>query len=104
MLRYQEMTSRSHAFVTDRKLGLRSGDGGGQYDNYTSRNTPHGSPNGASCQGYKYFVEQIEPDAHRYCIRCCNAVSTNLGDAHRACIENHSSAGCTAIMPGANFD
>jgi hypothetical protein len=86
------------------KLGLISSDSGGQYDNYTSPSTPHGSPSGASCQGYKYFVEQVEPDAHRYCIRCCDEVSKNLGDAHRACIENHSSAGCDAIMPGADFD
>lgn len=86
------------------KLGLRSGDGGGQYDDYTSPSTPHGSPGGASCQGYKYFVEQVEPDAHRYCIRCCDEVSKKLGDAHRACIENHSSEGCAAIMPGASFD
>ncbi len=86
------------------KLGLHASDGGGQYDNYASPSTPHGSPSGASCQGYKYFVEQVEPDAHRYCIRCCNEVSKNLGDAHSVCIENHSTAGCAAIMPGASFD
>ena len=86
------------------KLGLRSGDSGGQYDNYTSPSTPHGSPSGASCQGYKYFVEMVEPAAHRYCIRCCDEVSQNFGDAHRACIKNHSTTGCPAIMPGANFD
>jgi hypothetical protein len=89
--------------LDDQKLGLHTSDQGGQFDDYKSPSTPHGSPSGAVCEGYKYFVEQVEPNAHRYCIRCCNKVSKSLSAAHSACIENHSSAGCDAIMPGADF-
>jgi hypothetical protein len=90
--------------LDDTLLGLHTSDQGGQFDDYKSPSTPHGSPSGAACEGYKYFVEQVEPNAHRYCIRCCNTVSKSLSAAHSACVENHSSAGCTEIMPGADFN
>lgn len=45
------------------KANLLSTDDGGQYDIK--------APNGASCAGWDYFVELIEPTGNDYCIRCC---------------------------------
>ena len=90
--------------LDNHKLGLHANDDGGQYDDYVSRDTPHGSPGGAVCQGFKYFVEIVEPDKQRYCIRCCHEVSNNPKDADHACIEGHSKTGCDGIMPGAHYD
>jgi hypothetical protein len=53
-------------FFDRTKYDLGETDGGGQYDNHA-----HGKPVGAQCQGYNYFVNMIEPDIERFCIRCC---------------------------------
>lgn len=59
-------------------------DGGGQYDNRDI--------SGVTCNGYKYFVNLIEPDTDTFCIRCCESQSDcNLG---------RSTAGCEKIVPG----
>ncbi|KAI8078868.1 uncharacterized protein BX664DRAFT_342920 [Halteromyces radiatus] len=63
---------------------LKSSDGGGQYDNRDI--------NGVVCNGYKYFVNMLEPDVNQYCIRCCKSQSDcNLG---------LSTYGCERVVPG----
>lgn len=63
---------------------LNPNDGGGQYDNMDIKNV--------TCNGYKYFVNLIEPDANVFCIRCCEKQSDcNLGI---------STYGCEKIVPG----
>ncbi|KAI8330580.1 hypothetical protein BC941DRAFT_496651 [Chlamydoabsidia padenii] len=66
------------------KYQLSSSDGGGQYDNKDI--------SGVTCNGYKYWVNMLEPDVNRYCIRCCKSQSDcNLG---------LSTYGCPRIVPG----
>jgi hypothetical protein len=69
------------------KYKLKSSDEGGQYDNHGS-----GSPPGSSCEGYKYFVNLVEPAERDYCIRCCQDASD--------CPTGRSTAGCQSIIPG----
>lgn len=64
--------------------GLNVTDDGGQYD--------VAAPNGASCAGYQYFVQLIEPSGNDYCIRCCNSATD--------CNRGISEAGCARIVPG----
>ncbi|KAG2200463.1 uncharacterized protein EV154DRAFT_545841 [Mucor mucedo] len=63
---------------------LKESDGGGQYDNKDIDNV--------TCNGYKYFVNLIEPDANIFCIRCCE----NQAD----CKLGISTFGCARIVPG----
>jgi hypothetical protein len=63
---------------------LNASDGGGQYDNRDI--------SGVTCNGYKYFVNLVEPDTDTFCIRCCESQSDcNLGE---------STKGCVKIVPG----
>ncbi|KAI9271227.1 hypothetical protein EDC94DRAFT_597535 [Helicostylum pulchrum] len=66
------------------KYSLKANDGGGQYDNKDI--------SGVTCNGYKYFVNLIEPDANVFCIRCCK----NQSD----CKLGISTYGCNRIVPG----
>ncbi|KAI9317281.1 hypothetical protein BX666DRAFT_1944126 [Dichotomocladium elegans] len=69
------------------KYKLQMTDGGGQYDNHNK-----GKPVGATCKGYKYFVQMLEPDIERFCIRCCHSkVDCNTG---------RSEYGCLRVVPG----
>jgi hypothetical protein len=45
------------------KENLDPTDDGGQYDVK--------APTGATCAGWDYFVNLIEPSGNTYCIRCC---------------------------------
>ncbi|KAF9898974.1 hypothetical protein EC991_009829 [Linnemannia zychae] len=66
------------------KYGLSSRDEGGQYDIK--------APQGASYDGYKYFVEFVEPDVNIYCLRVCT---------HKAdCPTNKSTRGCKEVLGG----
>ncbi|KAI9314452.1 hypothetical protein BX666DRAFT_1862261 [Dichotomocladium elegans] len=81
-------STSSYSQVTGRfdrsKYQLSSTDGGGQYDNLDIL--------GNTCNGWKYFVNLIEPDVEIYCIRCCkNKADCNLGA---------STYGCGRIVPG----
>jgi hypothetical protein len=67
------------------KAGLDPKDEGGQYDSV-------GAPPGATCAGFKKFVNLVEPNDGIYCIRCCH----NAGD----CNTGQSEAGCRKIIPG----
>lgn len=77
---------------------LSHSDGGGQYDNSKSHCTyskythsfthiPHlafclGDIDGVTCNGYRYWVNMLEPDNGQYCIRCCKSQSDcNLGQS-----------------------
>ncbi|CAG8580867.1 858_t:CDS:1 [Paraglomus brasilianum] len=64
---------------------LHHDDEGGQYDS-------NGSPPDASCSGYEYFVNLVEPNDGNYCIRCCH----NKKD----CPTNESTEGCETVIPG----
>lgn len=82
------VSSGSYSQVTGRidpsMYGLDPSDGGGQMDNL---DLPDGT-----CNGYKHFVNLIEPDAALFCIRCCQDSSDcNLG---------RSQDGCESIVPG----
>jgi hypothetical protein len=77
---YSQVTGR----IDRIKYMLKASDGGGQYDNKDIH--------GVTCNGYKYFVNLIEPDAQVFCIRCCKTQA----DCHLG-ISTH---GCEAIVPG----
>lgn len=32
------------------------------------------APNGASCAGWDYFVNLVEPAGKTYCVRCCVSI------------------------------
>lgn len=77
---YAQVTGR----IDRTKYKLKKSDGGGQYDNRDITS--------ATCNGYKYFVNLVEPDANVFCIRCCKSQSDcNLGI---------STYGCEKIVPG----
>ncbi|KAK5801969.1 hypothetical protein F5H01DRAFT_371805 [Linnemannia elongata] len=63
---------------------MNSNDGGGQYDTK--------APHGAKCYGYPYFVELVEPDVQRYCLRCCQYKED--------CPTNMSTEGCGTVIGG----
>lgn len=48
------------------KANLNATDDGGQYD--------VAMPRGATCAGWQFFVNLIEPAGHTFCIRCCVSV------------------------------
>ncbi|KAI8981997.1 hypothetical protein BDF20DRAFT_905692 [Mycotypha africana] len=77
---YAQVTGR----IDGSKYKLNPSDGGGQYDNKDVAPT--------TCNGYKYFVNLIEPDANTFCIRCCK----NQAD----CKLGISTYGCQRIVPG----
>ncbi|KAK7451780.1 hypothetical protein VKT23_012459 [Stygiomarasmius scandens] len=69
---------------------LDPSDGGGQMDVRF--------PNGALCTfgGYgSSFIEQIEPSAGRFCLRCC----ASRGDQEN-CNSHHDKDGCLVAVPG----
>uniref|UniRef100_A0A1D1Z429 88 kDa immunoreactive mannoprotein mp88 n=1 Tax=Anthurium amnicola TaxID=1678845 RepID=A0A1D1Z429_9ARAE len=66
------------------KYKLKKSDGGGQYDT--------NAPPGAVCKGFKKFVNLVEPDINRFCIRCCTDTSK--------CPTGRSTDGCESVIPG----
>ncbi|GES72997.1 hypothetical protein GLOIN_2v1447817 [Rhizophagus clarus] len=64
---------------------LSTSDGGGQYDSV-------GAPPGATCANSEKFVNLVEPDIGRFCIRCCQDASQ--------CDTSRSTDGCEKIIPG----
>lgn len=78
--KYVQVTGR----MDRSKYNLSPEDGGGQYDDRDIDNV--------LCNGYKYFVNMLEPDVNQYCIRCCkNRSDCNLG---------LSTYGCERVVPG----
>ncbi|KAI8091198.1 uncharacterized protein B0P05DRAFT_526524 [Gilbertella persicaria] len=76
---YSQVTGR----IDRTKYQLKSTDGGGQYDNKDVS---------ATCNGYKYFVNLVEPDANIFCIRCCKSQAD--------CKLGLSTYGCQRVVPG----
>ncbi|KDN48493.1 hypothetical protein K437DRAFT_255464 [Tilletiaria anomala UBC 951] len=70
---------------------LNANDGGGQYDS-SGGVGGRGNPEGSVCTGYKHYVEIVEPDARRACIRCCDSMSD--------CDVSRDTAGCPTVIPG----
>ncbi|GAB5591576.1 hypothetical protein Unana1_06476 [Umbelopsis nana] len=66
------------------KANLNANDQGGQYDIE--------APKGATCAGYAYFVNLVEPAGNDYCIRCCHSVAN--------CNRGISQDGCARVIPG----
>ncbi|KAI9277291.1 hypothetical protein BDA99DRAFT_475296 [Phascolomyces articulosus] len=66
------------------KGNLNATDEGGQYDIVM--------PKGAVCQGWKHFVNLIEPAGRTYCLRCCHS--------KEHCNRGISEKGCAHIIPG----
>ncbi|KAG0322769.1 hypothetical protein BGZ99_003157 [Dissophora globulifera] len=77
---YVQVTGR----IQGSAYGLSASDGGGQYDRR--------APVGASCAGYNYFVNLIEPNNNIYCMRCCNE--------KKDCNTGKSEYGCEAVISG----
>ncbi|KAI8063209.1 hypothetical protein BC940DRAFT_307822 [Gongronella butleri] len=71
------------ATIDPAAYGLSRSDGGGQYD--------HKDISGVTCNGYKYFVNILEPDSGDFCIRCCQDSSD--------CNVGRSEYGCDAVVP-----
>ncbi|KAH8110059.1 hypothetical protein DFH11DRAFT_1623356 [Phellopilus nigrolimitatus] len=72
------------------KISLSSSDDGGQFDVRF--------PNGAQCTFGGYgasFIEQVEPSANRFCLRCC----ANSNDQTN-CNSHQDRAGCPIAIPG----
>ncbi|KAB5592792.1 putative effector protein [Ceratobasidium theobromae] len=70
---------------------LNDNDGGGQYDSSGGAGS-QGNPRGSKCEGYNHYVELVEPDVGRACIRCCQ----NPSD----CPLTMDTAGCPAVISG----
>ncbi|KAF8678750.1 hypothetical protein RHS04_05132 [Rhizoctonia solani] len=70
---------------------LNDNDGGGQYDS-SGGDGGTGNPRGSKCKNYNHYVEIVEPDVGRACIRCCKEYSD--------CPLDKDTAGCPAVVPG----
>ncbi|KAF8554129.1 hypothetical protein OG21DRAFT_1509272 [Imleria badia] len=72
------------------KFPFADNDDGGQFDvRY---------PNGAQCTFGGYgasFIEQVEPSANRFCLRCCQSA-----DDQQNCNSHQDRAGCAVAVPG----
>ncbi|CCO32954.1 hypothetical protein RSOLAG1IB_05776 [Rhizoctonia solani AG-1 IB] len=71
---------------------LNDNDGGGQYDSSGGAGGA-GNPRGSKCKGYNHYVEIVEPDVGRACIRCCQQYDD--------CPLDKDTSGCPAVIPGA---
>ncbi|KAG1823739.1 uncharacterized protein BJ212DRAFT_1326335 [Suillus subaureus] len=60
-------------------------------------------PNGAKCAFGGYgasFIEQVEPSANRFCLRCCASANDQVN-----CNSHNDKAGCPVAVPGTyDFD
>ncbi|KAG5460396.1 MAG: hypothetical protein BJ554DRAFT_7564 [Olpidium bornovanus] len=52
------------------------------------------APYGAACAGYKLFVNLVEPDIGRFCIRCCKENDRKLCNSYK------SEYGCKRVIKG----
>jgi len=70
-------------------------DGGGQYDS-SGGSGGKGNPAGSQCLGYNHYVEIVEPENNRACIKCC-ADSVD-------CPTNKDTDGCPEVISGNYFN
>ncbi|KAG8963238.1 hypothetical protein FRC03_003240 [Tulasnella sp. 419] len=89
---YVQLTGCISTKTLDR---LNPSDGGGQYDSSGGAGGK-GNPQGSKCTGYAHYVELIEPDVNRACIRCCQE--------YKDCPLDKDTAGCPAVISGNYFD
>ncbi|KAG2156953.1 uncharacterized protein EDB93DRAFT_878165 [Suillus bovinus] len=77
------------------KFHFAQDDAGGQMDSRF--------PNGAKCTFGGYgasFIEQVEPSANRFCLRCCASSDDQVN-----CNSHNDKAGCPVAVPGVyDFD
>jgi hypothetical protein len=85
---YIQLTGCINTKTLDR---LNPSDGGGQYDSNGGAGGK-GNPQGSKCTGYASYVELIEPDVNRACIRCCQDKAD--------CPTNKDTQGCPVVIPG----
>lgn len=71
-------------YMNNEAVGLLNTDGGGQYDIHRDSGTN-------TAPGYPVFVELLEPDSRRWCIRFCH----NLGPS---CNMGKSTYGCEGAL------
>lgn len=72
------------------KFHFAQNDAGGQMDVRF--------PNGAQCTFGGYgasFIEQVEPSANRFCLRCCASANDQVN-----CNSHNDKAGCPVAVPG----
>ncbi|KAF8608158.1 hypothetical protein BDV93DRAFT_466432 [Ceratobasidium sp. AG-I] len=70
---------------------LVDSDGGGQYDSSGGAGGK-GNPQGSVCTGYAHYVQIVEPDVSRACIRCCQDT--------KDCRLDKDTSGCPVVVPG----
>ncbi|KAF6759815.1 hypothetical protein DFP72DRAFT_884292 [Ephemerocybe angulata] len=90
--RYAQLTGCIRPETLDR---LVPSDGGGQYDSSGGAGG-NGNPAGSKCLGYNHYVELVEPDVKRACIKCC--------DNYDDCPLNLDTSGCPAVVQGNYFN
>ncbi|KAF8952345.1 hypothetical protein BGZ52_006643 [Haplosporangium bisporale] len=71
-------------YMNPQAAGISKNDGGGQYDT-------HKDSGDNSSPGYKVFVELLEPDTGRWCIRFCQ-------EAGKQCNMGKSQYGCEGAL------
>ncbi|KAF9373051.1 hypothetical protein CPB97_000832 [Podila verticillata] len=71
-------------YMNNEAVGLVNTDGGGQYDIHRDSGTN-------IAPGYPVFVELLEPDSRRWCIRFCHKLGPN-------CNMGKSTAGCEGAL------
>lgn len=94
-----EASDRSYIQITgcldSSKFYFAKDDAGGQMDVRF--------PNGAKCTFGGYgasFIEQVEPSANRFCLRCCASENDQVN-----CNSYNDKAGCPVAVPGTyDFD
>ncbi|KAJ3542375.1 hypothetical protein NMY22_g3530 [Coprinellus aureogranulatus] len=90
--RYAQLTGCIRPETLNR---LNPNDGGGQYDSSGGAGG-NGNPAGSKCLGYNHYVELVEPDVKRACIKCC--------DNYDDCPLNKDTSGCPAVIQGNYFN
>ncbi|KAF9109634.1 hypothetical protein BGX27_007382 [Mortierella sp. AM989] len=67
-------------YMNSESVGMLKNDGGGQYD-------IHLDSGDNKAEGYPVFVELLEPDSGRWCIRFCHKLGSdcNMGSSSKGC-------------------
>ncbi|EGG07859.1 uncharacterized protein MELLADRAFT_123513 [Melampsora larici-populina 98AG31] len=86
-----QMTGCFNLWSSDR---FNSGDGGGQYDS-DGGDGGNGNPAGSVCKQYQHYVQLIEPNSQRACLRCCRDKND--------CNVSRDTSGCPSVIPGNYF-
>ncbi|KAG7090001.1 hypothetical protein E1B28_011623 [Marasmius oreades] len=90
--RFAQLTGCIDSGMVDR---LNPDDLGGQYDSSGGKKG-EGNPANSVCLGYKHYIELIEPESGRACLKCC--------DDPDDCPLKRDTSGCPVVIPGNYFD